>query len=282
MAPQFLAARIANKHNQPFVLTTHAMLQPWFWTRNGLLAYAKKRVYWQVFAKARFAKASCLHAITAAERDVLHGMFPRAEIRLLPNVIDLNDVPEGNAANLERMILFLGRIDPQKGVDALVSAFDRAALRDWKLVIAGPEGPPEYCRRIREQIRNSRTAKQIELRGPVFGAAKWDLLRTAWVLAAPSHIEVIGMVNLEAAACRVPTITTSATGLEDWNESGGVMIPQPEVTELTDALKRVCSWSEEERKSLGAAMRRLIERKYSWEVVMPNWIELYTSLVNSA
>ena len=61
----------------------------------------------------------------------------------------------------------------------------------------------------------------MEFLGPVYGAEKWALIQRAWAMIVPSYSEVVGMVNLEAALCSVPSITTYETGLTDWNEGGG-------------------------------------------------------------
>jgi len=87
----------------------------------------------------------------------------------------------------------------------------------------------------------------------------------------------MGLVNLEAAAAQLPVVTTHETGLDDWEEGGGVLI-HPRVEELSRALKRVFSWSENERQERGCKLRQLVERRYSWQAVGPQWLELYAGL----
>jgi glycosyltransferase involved in cell wall biosynthesis len=102
-------------------------------------------------------------------------------------------------------------------------------------------------------------------------------MRDAWVTVVPSHTEVISLVNLEASACLTPTITTTATGLTDWTEGGGLLI-EPAVAALATALSQTARWSDQERWERGVASRRLVERRYSAKAVMPGWMELYRSL----
>ena len=55
------------------------------------------------------------------------------------------------------------------------------------------------------------------------------LFKNAFVFVAPSHSEVIGMVNLEAAILQTPVITTFQTGLlKDWSKNGGFLIEPTE------------------------------------------------------
>jgi glycosyltransferase involved in cell wall biosynthesis len=114
--------------------------------------------------------------------------------------------------------------------------------------------------------------------GAVFGAQKIALFRHAWAFWAPSQTEVMGLVNLEAASAQVPVITTHETGLDDWEEGGGLLV-HPRVEELRRALKEVVSWGESERRDRGQKLRQLVERRYSWQAVGPQWLELYKSLV---
>jgi len=119
---------------------------------------------------------------------------------------------------------------------------------------------------------------RVEFLGVVRGIEKWRLYRRAWALCTPSHSEVIGMVNLEAAACGTPVIASVKSGIiPEWGEEGGLLI-QPHVDSILDGLRRAAAWSPAERDERGAAMRRVVERHYSWDVIKPRWLELYRSL----
>jgi glycosyltransferase involved in cell wall biosynthesis len=108
-------------------------------------------------------------------------------------------------------------------------------------------------------------------------AAKYRLMRDAWVTIVPSHTEVVSLVNLEASACFTPTITTTATGLTDWTEGGGLLV-EPDLGPVTQALSEAARWSDQERQQRGLASRRLVEQRYSATAVMPRWMDLYRSL----
>ena len=112
----------------------------------------------------------------------------------------------------------------------------------------------------------------------MFGAEKQRHLQRAWVLACPSHSEVIGLVNLEAALNGVPSITTFETGLYDWEEGGGLLV-HPRVEEVRCAIEVACSWNGTQRQQRANASRELVLSRYSWRTVLPKWQSLYESLV---
>lgn len=286
-APQWIAARIAKQLDIPFVLTDHGMLNPWLWNYKGKLQCWKKKVYWNFMAYPVFRHVSVIHAITARERDFLAELFPKKRIEVIPNAINLGEIDEtlsriGKDKNIsrERIILFVGRLDPQKGVDILIKAFARAALPvDWKLVIVGPDRVAGYLDLLKKMATSEKITDRITFLGEVYGTEKWRFYRKAWVVAVPSHFEAVGLVNLEAAACMTPTITTYETGLSDWQTGGGLLI-SPDVEMLTAALQKVCAWSDQERQEHGKASLDLVRRRYSWDVVIEQWLKLYRSMIS--
>lgn len=283
-APQWLAARAAIRQGIPSLLTAHDMLSPWHW-QDGRLRRLKKLVYWHGLAYPVFRQLPIIHAITPQERDNLAPQFPGQRLEVIPNAIDLQKV-DAMSLNQDPLVapmdkpylLFVGRLHPKKGVDPLIEAFARAHKpRSYNLLIVGPDSTLPYTYKLKEHVRALGLDKQVFFLGPVFGAKKWHLYRHAWAFCAPSHSEVVGLVNLEAAALRVPVITTFETGLFDWQTGGGLLI-HPQISELTSALEQVFAWSESERAERGLALRQLVERRYSWEAVGAQWLNLYADL----
>jgi glycosyltransferase involved in cell wall biosynthesis len=280
-APQYFAAMSACDHGVPFIVSPHGMLEPWLWDDQGWKIRIKKRLYWAVTGYPALSKASVIHAITPLEQKHLSGIFPRKRIEIIPNAIDIPEFGRGLADERGKRILYLGRIEPKKGADILLRAFAAARIsRDWTLDIAGPVWSEGYWRQLQEIVRQFDLDHRVRFLGPVFGEEKQKLIDRAWIMAVPSHSEVVGLVNLEAAVNSLPTITTHQTGLYDWESGGGILI-NPRDDELRRALEDVCSWSVTERRDRGLAGRRLVARRYSWQAVLPIWLSLYESLRES-
>lgn len=278
MAPQLFAARAAHQVGVPYVLSSHGMLEPWLWDQQGWLKSAKKRVYWSTLAYPAFCKASVIHAITHLEQKHLAQLFPNNRIEVIPNAIEVSDVEDYPQDERSKTILFLGRIDPKKGIDILLRAFARAKIgKDWSLDVVGPVWSEAYSSKLKEIIDEDGIGERVRFLGPKFGEEKRKLLDTAWVLATPSHSEAIGLVNLEAADRCLPVITTHQTGLHDWELGGGLLV-EPNVDALIPALEAACSWNAREQHDRGMASRRLVLQRYSLQAVMPMWLQLYSSL----
>jgi len=264
----------------PFLLSSHGMVEPWLWNSQGSLIKLKKTMYWNFLAKKIFSKASVVHAITSLEADRLSKLLPGAKIEIIPNAIDVSMNNDFTSINPQRRILFLGRIEPKKGVDLLIHAFNSAKLsKEWILDIVGPVWSEVYLKYLKQLVVDYKLESNVIFHGPLFGIEKKRLINLAWILAAPSHSEVIGLVNLEAAINSLPSITTYQTGLNDWESGGGKLI-NPNIQELTQSLVEACSWDYLEQRQRGRASYNLVLKKYSWGVIAPRWLDLYSSILN--
>jgi glycosyltransferase involved in cell wall biosynthesis len=286
LAIQWFAAQAAQRQNIPFVLTEHGMLSPWLWHHKGSLGLLKKTLYWRTLACRAFRHATVIHALTDYGKQYLAELFPQARIEVIPNGISLELVDQalqqldGLRVSDRPYILFMGRLDSQKGIDLLIQAFARAQLpQDWQLLIAGPYTDRDYQTALLKQCQQSHITERVQFLGGVYGLDKWKLYQQAHVVAAPSRFEGVSMVNLESSACSTPTITTRLAGVSHWEQGGGIII-DADADQLATQLKFACSWTDRERLERGKASRQLIESYYDWNVVIQQWLSLYHSLTS--
>jgi|SaaInl5LU_22_DNA_1037371.scaffolds.fasta_scaffold21898_3 glycosyltransferase involved in cell wall biosynthesis len=275
MYPQYLAAKFSFQNKIPYIITPHGMFEPWLWGKGTL----KKKIYFNLLTKKYFSKATIVHAITPQEKQNLKELLSTNRIIEIPNLIknQKNDlVPE---INKERYIFYIGRLDEIKGIDLLIKSYININPKSVKLKIAG--GFNKYKEVLEKIISNSQIdTNNIEFLGFVKGKEKKRLIKNAIVLATPSHSEVIGMVNLEAAILKTPVITTYQTGLNTlWNENGGFLI-NPNQEELTSSLRKVLSWTVEKRKEEGEKLYNFVLKKYTWYNRIADWEKLYNNVVN--
>jgi glycosyltransferase involved in cell wall biosynthesis len=176
----------------------------------------------------------------------------------------------------------MGRLHPGKGIDLLMRAFARLPQNPFRLKIAGPTQPREqaYADAVHRLAADLGLGARVSFTGIVQDHIKWQLYRHAWAFCLPSFSEVIGLVNLEAAAAGTPVITTYETGiLEEWERCGGMLI-HPGEEEIYHALHAAMAWSAEERQQRGARLRALVKEQYSWERVGQQWQDIYSKLLH--
>ncbi len=280
MAPQLTAARLARRTGLPCVLSPHNMLGSWFW-RDGLLRRAKKTAYWNLIGGPVFNRLPVIHALTTIEEREMRRFFPKPRIEVIPNGLDLHNVDRdldaaGRAPVDGRYILFLARLHPVKGLELLIDAFARIPkeLR-CRLLIAGPAISASYLAELKRRALGLQP--WVTFTGEVPARDRWAFLKHAWLVCAPSFSEGISMSALEAMASSVPVVTSHAAGLPDVPEGGGLLI-NPTVHELEAALIKALRWPEADRQARGTAARKLMERRYSWDVVARRYLDFYETL----
>src|SRR5438132_9505794 len=141
-----------------------------------------------------------------------HGVSPD-KIRVNPYGVDLEGFhPSASArANRPLRFIFVGSVSARKGVPLLLQAWTALSPEDAELWCVGP---------ISDSVRSLvRPVAGLKLLGKRSHAQLPDLLRECDVLVLPSYSEGFGLVLLEAMACGLPVITTSATAGPDLIEN---------------------------------------------------------------
>jgi glycosyltransferase involved in cell wall biosynthesis len=286
---QWAAARQAVRLKKPFVLTPHGMLEPWIWQRQSPLHRLKKYLYWNSIACPAFRSADIVHALTAQEAQTLVSFFPAKKPLVIPHGIDLAAADQSLAglpahpAGEPPYFLFLGRLHPVKGIHLLLRAFARLPANPFLLKLAGPTQPQEtaYAESLHRLAADLGLGDRVVFTGVVQGQAKWQMYRDAWAFCLPSFSEVIGLVNLEAAAARTPVITTYESGVvAEWDQQGGLRV-HPDEESILGGLRQALAWSAEARQKRGQTLRALVETHYRWERVGKEWANVYQSLTGA-
>lgn len=275
MYPQYVAAKFAIQKNIPFIVSPHGMYEPWLWSQGT----EKKKIYFNLFSKPLFSKAKVIHSITKPEFENIEKLFKKTQIVEIPNLIDIPDIDfKKTKSSSEKYILYVGRLDQKKGVDILIQAFGKLNPKEFRLKIAG--GFNDYKIELEKLVKSLNIENKVDFLGMITGKDKIEIFKNAFTFVAPSHSEVVGMVNLEAAILKTPVITTYQTGLDKrWNEEGGMII-NPNKDELFDALKDVLAWTTETRNANGERLYNFVLENYSWKAKFKDWEATYKSMIS--
>ena len=192
----------------------------------------------------------------------------------------------------DRMILFVGRIEPLKGLETLIRAI--AALRPTGLLIDCPHylavigGEPDASQEemSAEMARLQELVKTLGLGDLVLflGKRSQDTLpyyySAADVLVMPSHYESFGMVALEAMACGTPVIATQVGGLAFLVKDGesGFVVPDGDPIAMGEKLAQlICQ--DDLRNRLGDQAHSYAQQ-YAWEKITQQIITVYRELTS--
>lgn len=177
----------------------------------------------------------------------------------------------------ETVILFVGRLNADKGIPELAQAFaEIAACReDVVLLLVGAEEDFPFSR-VR-QICGECTDR---LRRVSFTPVPERYMAASDVFCLPSHREGFGQVIIEAAACEVPTVATRIYGITDAVADGqtGLLFPVGDAESLRQTLLALVD-NEPLRRQMGRAARARAMELFSSEDITREMLELYGRLL---
>lgn len=250
--------------------------------------------------KHLLARADRIVVSTLAEQTQLRFLYRASERKLdiIPPGVDLSHfypIPADEAKMFvglrpdDRMVLFVGRIEPLKGVDTLIQAMSCVRLMDLHkpvhLAIIGGEPDASPQDMSAEMSRLQKLCDDLAVGQTVvfLGKRGQDTLpyyySAAEVVVMPSHYESFGMVALEAMACGAPVIASEVGGLGFLVQDGetGFTVPDGDPELLCDKLSLLLG-DPQLRLRMG---RRAAEyaQDYSWDKIARRIAALYEDLL---
>jgi len=149
-----------------------------------------------------------------------------------------------NTKKYKKILGYVGRVVPEKGINELLEAFMRIDNPDILLMIVGPT--TEVDRLNQELYQKSLKKENIIYVGPVPNAAKYFAVFDFLML--PSYREGFGMTVLEAAAMGVPSIISNIKGPTDLIRDGynGLVCEVKSVDSLQEVMEKGLAMNDEE------------------------------------
>ncbi len=187
----------------------------------------------------------------------------------------------------EKVVLYVGRFDPRKGIETLVRAVERCQVRQTeklRLIIGGGSRPGHSDGNERDRIESIVADLGLTDITHFPGRLSQDDLPTYYAAAdvsvVPSHYEPFGLVTIEAMACGTPVIGSDVGGLQFTvvPEKTGLLAPPKDADAFATALDRILS-NPDWRNQLGQAARKRVETTFSWDGVATQLGQLYDTLL---
>ncbi|MDE0220312.1 MAG: glycosyltransferase [Spirochaetaceae bacterium] len=257
-----LAGWVVPGHRAKLVVSPHGTLSAAALSRRRSL----KNALWPLQYRT-LAKADLLHATSAAEYRDIRSIGLGNPVAIIPNGIDVPRLPPTAATQETRTLLFLSRIHPHKGLDRLLTCWQRLQDRHphWQLVVAG-KGDSGYEKKIKA-MANGLRLRRVRFVGPVYGSAKSRLYTQSQLFALPTDSENFGMVVAEALAHSCPCVVTTGAPWEGLETEGCGWWVERDVCALADALHTAMSRSEDTLRRMGRIGRDWMIREYGWDAI---------------
>jgi glycosyltransferase involved in cell wall biosynthesis len=281
------AGRACRRRGVPYVVRPLGSLDPWSLGRKRW----RKRLLWQLGARRLLEDAAAIHYTTAEEQRLAEAALGLGRGVVIPLGVD-GELLEARveAGTFRRRwpalgdapyLLSMARLDPKKGLEALIEAFAALgaedALRAWRLVIAG-DGDPGFVARLRRFAERRAPAGRVIFTGWLGGPDRLAAYRDAAVVVLPSWQENFALSAAEALASGVPVVLGEGVNLApEVRAAGAGWVTRPEPGALREVL-RLALADDDERRVRGARGRRLVRERFTWPAVAAALEGLYASV----
>lgn len=281
MYPSLAVLRWSRAFSRPRIISPHGMLDPWALAQSPW----KKKLALSVFERQNLEGAACLHALNSAEAEALRAFGLRNPIAVIPNGVDLPAEPKPWDERSRKVLLFLGRIHPKKGIYQLQTAWAKAAVEpgaaNWRLAIAGWDDGGHLSGLMR-QAAELGISETIDFLGPLFGDAKAQVLQNADAFILPSLSEGLPMAVLEAWSYSLPVLMTKECNIPEGFAANAALRISTQPDRLADSLRIFFALRSAERLAMGEAGRRLVEHQFTWDRIAADMHEIYAWILGGS
>lgn len=218
------------------------------------------------------------HATSEQEEMEIRNLFKKATIHVVPNIVEVLDLPEvrrlssrefvkkfaGIDDDYTDIVVSMGRLHAQKGFDILIDAFailkvnfPRAAL-----FIAGNDFGEKA--KLLEKIGHTGLEDSVFLVGHLENRDKVEFLVGADVFALSSNNENFGNVYAEALACGTPIVASTNTPWKEVGKEGCGLWVNNTADDFANAIAMILS---SEPQSMGEKGKQYVNNRFGWERV---------------
>ena len=282
MYPAFVSFIWKKATKKVLVVSPRGMLDSWA-VKNSRF---KKIIAEVLYAKNNLKNADCIHALNFDEYKSIRFYGLSNPVAIIPNAINFPKLPRNYSQNKEekksKILLFIGRIHPKKGLGNLIKAWKIIAnnnqLHGWTLVIGG-WSQLNHESELKKECSKLNLNGSVKFVGPLFGAAKEKQLLKASAFILPSYSEGMPMAILEAWAYRIPVIMTKACNLSEAFELKAAIEVDTNPDSIAIGIQKIINANNSEICSIRKAAFKILKENYTWDNASKAMLSVYKWLL---
>jgi len=236
--------------------------------------------FWERLRQRNYRHAAAIVALTDSSASYLSERIGK-EVIVIPSAVDRPPlVSDRNAAQQNRRIIAVGRLEHEKGFDRLLEAFSDLVIRApeatnrWSLRMIG-EG--SMRRELETRIHRLNLSDRATL--PGWSRSIWEEFAQATFFVLPSRYEGFPSALLEAMAVGLPSLAVDCESgpravIDD--EINGLLVAS-DLTSLTTGMLRLIQ-DNEARERWGATGKQVVDR-FDWETMVDAYEEVLNGVV---
>jgi glycosyltransferase involved in cell wall biosynthesis len=275
---------ICQFYRVPYIVTPHGMLEPWALSHKAW----KKKIYFNFLEKPALQQASTVHFVASSEANSAKD-FGLNRVAVIPNGVnweELERLPHPDIfydrfpqTKNKTSILFLGRIDPKKGLDLLATAFAIAHRQfpETHLIVAGPDSIG-FLPTAQRYFTESGCLNAVTFTGMLAGSCKLAALAATDIYVAPSYSEGFSISVLEGMGSGLPCVITTGCNFPEAEIAQAAYVVRIDAKVIADALIK-CLTNPQQAKAMGDRSREFISQNYTWQQSAVKLLEIYQKII---
>lgn len=270
------------------IISPHGFLEP----EKMIVSHFKKHLALSLFEKKNISNANAFMACSLKEAHSLREYGIKQPIAIVPNGISPSFVSSKklnskikpsfkrkyNINDKSKVLLFLSRIHPFKGldlfIDSIISVADDFRANQWIFVVAGID-ELSHEEELKLKVSKNKLDDIVRFIGPQYGKDKLEALDSADCFVLPSKGENFGIVVIEALARGLPVIATQTTPWDELTSSNCGWWVQRTIPSFISVLHELFVADESLLTQMGLNGIKLVENKYTWPMISNQTVNFY-------
>lgn len=260
--------KFAEKHKIPVCVNLHYALS----LRNDAYGILSRLMY---NISKRYLRRADRIIVTSKSQENFVKSIGYPSVKHIPTGVDVDYFKPGKKLPSKiKTILYVGRISPEKNVEALIRAFRKCAFRDVRLVLVG-KGP------LLNRLKDKYIGGDVLFTGYIPEAEKLKYLQNSELFVTATRMELMSIAVLEAMSAGLPVVTSRLEAFEEFvTRDVGRMVDLDADFEdnLASAISELIM-DDKMRKAMGRRAREKISRLCAWDKVGAEFRKEYEEMI---
>ena len=287
--PCWRAAHEARRQKKPYIMQTHGFLEPERLKKSRI----KKAIIGRLIERPNLAAASRIIATAESERKSITEYGVNTPVEVVPIGMDTGEIDAGryDGELLHRLgvpygkkvVLYLSRLAPIKGLDMLADAWMRLKSfhEEWHLLVVGND-TQGYSDIVKRDYARVVTDGSTSLPGPVYGSDKFNLLKSVDGFVLPTRSENFSIAVQEALAAGMPVVCTKGAPWGCIEEVGAGWWVDISVDGIAEGLRKMMALSDNERHLMGQRGYDFVRANFRWQEISAKMLSIYENVIGES
>lgn len=238
---------------------------------------AMRSLFGRPLMKRVLGHSNAVTTVSSWLAEQARAIAPGVELQVSPMPVATTLFTPGGEREASRL-LFVGRLNAQKGIEQLLDALAQMRVQA-RLDVIG-DGPDAAV--LQQRAASLGVADRVQWHGSLPQPRLVDYYRRATALVVPSVEEGFGLVAVEAQLCETPVVAYASGGLRESieDEATGYLVPPGDAAALAARLDAVLS--DPDRERVGRAGRQSALARFAPESVARRYAQLYRSVLEKS